>query len=48
MNPNTDYPNEDAPNYTDDDAASPESLITYYSLKRKFDPKSMLKLKIII
>ena len=42
MNPNTYAPNAD-----DDDGASSDSLILDSSLKRKIDPKSMLKLKIL-
>ena len=45
MNPNTDSPQDDAPDAADDDDASPKSLILYSSLKRKIDPKPMLKLK---
>ena len=43
MTPNTDSPDDDAYNYADDDAASPNSLILYFYLKRNIDPKSMLK-----
>ena len=46
MNPNTHYPNYDAPDAYGDNSASPDSLILYFSLKLKIDPKSMLKLKI--
>ena len=45
MNPNTDAPDNDVPDASDDDAVSPDSLILYSSLKHKIDPKSMLKLK---
>ena len=34
-----------SPNADDDDAASPNSIILDYSIKRKIDPKSMLKQK---
>ena len=34
-----------SPNADDDDAASPNSIIPDYSIKRKIDPKSMLKQK---
>ena len=44
MTPNTDDPENYSPDYAYDDAASPNSLILYSSLKRKIDPKSMLKL----
>ena len=43
MNPNTDAPEDDAPNAAYGYAATPDSLILYYSLKRKIYPKSMLK-----
>ena len=45
MTPNTDAPKNDASDAADDDAASLDSLILDLSLKRKIDPKSMLKLK---
>ena len=43
MTTNTDAPDNDSPDTADDDAASPDSLIIYYSLKHKIYPKSMLK-----
>ena len=42
MTPNTYFPENDAPDAADDDAASPDSRIVYFSLKRNFSPKSML------
>ena len=45
MTPNTDAQNDDAPDFAYADATSPDSLILDYSLKRKTEPKSMLKLK---
>ena len=45
MTPNTDASNYYARDAADDDSASPESLILDSSLKRKINPKSMLKLK---
>ena len=45
MTPNTDPPNNYVPNAADDDSSSPGSIILDFSLKRKIDPKSMLKLK---
>ena len=44
ITPNTDAPNNDASNADDDDAPSPNCLILDTPLKRKIDPKSMLKL----
>ena len=44
MTPNTDAPDDDAPNAADYDAASSDSLILYSSLERKIDPNSMLRL----
>ena len=38
-------PKTDVPDDADNDSASPNSLILYSSLKRKIEPKSMLKLK---
>ena len=45
MTPNNYSPNDDEPDATDDDAASPDSLILDFSLKHKIDPNSMLKIK---
>ena len=45
MNTNTDAHDYDSPDYPDDYASSPDSLILDSSLKRKIYHKSMLKLK---
>ena len=42
MTPNTYFPENDAPDAADDDAASPDSRIVDFSLKHQIFPKSML------
>ena len=44
MTPNTDAPDYDTPDADDDDASSPNYFILDSYLKRKIDPKSVLKL----
>ena len=45
MTPNTDAPNDDAPDTGYYYAASPDSLILYFPFKLKIDTNSILKLK---